>query len=729
MSSGFVPGKVRYSVFGVFTGITLLILLFWLGRGELWSRWDYWLSDTLYRVLLVDKQRIPLSERLLFVVFNDDSLDAFSAPFVDRQHLSRVTQAIAELQPDALVFNFVLAEDPHETLSPGLADSIKLLSAVYFPVGLELSNLPGILMARQLHLFETLQPSLLPDAQDADTPTPLHSNRILPQARFFMEQASGLGHINTSSDPDGVYRHLPSLIRVNDALLPSLPLSIFLSLENIDREKIQVQWGRSIRIPMESYADGSTHLDIPIDELGRMFVPATPFWDSGFEKLAAHQLLEYMESDDIRGNLEDLFAGKIVWLADLSSSGGSDLGPSSVEVDSPLLNLHVSMLNALLTKTFFQYTPTWLNALIMGLGGLLLLLGGLSGHHGMLHWAGIMLFAALALLAAGSTLQHLLLPMFSIAISLGMLFLALEITRRLALLREKLYLQNAFSFYLPAPVLGELMRKPEFLRLGGQEKTVTIVFSDLANFTTLSETMPPQALVSLLNRYMSAMTEIVQDHGGIVDKYLGDGLMAEFGIPLDLPDHANQAVLAGLGMIQRLEQLNQKVFKHLEQPLVCRIGIHTGKVVVGNMGAENTFDYTVIGDAVNLASRIETENKRFKTHLLVSESTYRSLTPGRFIARPMDTVVVKGKTQPVNLFEIAAEHTDSLSIQRNKFCREYFNAYKAYQAGDLQAARCGFEKALELQEDVAARIWLARIESSVTHPPNSGGLEESPKRG
>ena len=181
---------------------------------------------------------------------------------------------------------------------------------------------------------------------------------------------------------------------------------------------------------------------------------------------------------------------------------------------------------------------------------------------------------------------------------------------------------------MPEKVVDTLLGSPEMLKLGGEERVMSVLFSDLAGFTTLSEKMTPTQLVHLLNHYLTEMTDIVLAEGGIIDKYEGDAIMAEFGAPLPLPDHADRAVRTGLKMQRRLKELRE-IWKGQGLPeLRCRVGINTGAMIVGNMGSNQVFDYTVIGDSVNLASRLEGANKRYNTYLMISEFTLDCLTPG-----------------------------------------------------------------------------------------------------
>lgn len=212
--------------------------------------------------------------------------------------------------------------------------------------------------------------------------------------------------------------------------------------------------------------------------------------------------------------------------------------------------------------------------------------------------------------------------------------------------------KRAFAQYVPPEVVEQLFRQPELLQLGGETRELTILFADIANFTTFSEKLPPTTVVALLTRYFDAMTAIVHRHGGTVDKFIGDCVMAFWGAPLPDPEHAVHAVRAAREMQQAMAPIAAAAAAQGWEGLAMRIGIHSGSVVVGNVGSRTRFSYTVIGDAVNLASRLEGENKNYGTAILLSEATARALPPD-IPLRPVAAVTVKGRATSVQVYTLA----------------------------------------------------------------------------
>jgi adenylate cyclase len=246
-------------------------------------------------------------------------------------------------------------------------------------------------------------------------------------------------------------------------------------------------------------------------------------------------------------------------------------------------------------------------------------------------------------------------PLLSIAAAAGV-FIVQTAAGFLTERRRAQETKRAFAQYVPAEVVNRLIEQPELLELGGEERELTLLFADLANFTTMSEKLPPRAVVAMLGKYFDAMSTVIYRHYGTVDKYIGDGIMAFWGAPLPDARHADRALQAAIDMQDRFVALARQLGKKGAPVLSMRIGIHTGNVIVGNVGSRARFAYTAIGDAVNVASRLEGANKAYGTTILLSEATAEHLK-GRVALRPVDSVVVKGRTDAVMIFTPCADKT------------------------------------------------------------------------
>jgi adenylate cyclase len=277
-------------------------------------------------------------------------------------------------------------------------------------------------------------------------------------------------------------------------------------------------------------------------------------------------------------------------------------------------------------------------------------------------------------------------------------------------------LRGVLGQYLSPSVVAHVTRDPDSLKLGGDQREMTVMFSDLRGFTTFSESLDPETLVHLLNEYLTIMSDVVFKYEGTIDKYMGDAIMAFWGAPQQQPDHATLAGKAALEMVAALEDLNARWVAEGRPPLAMGIGINTGIMKVGNMGSNSRFDYTVLGDSVNLASRLEGLNKEYGTTLIVSRATLDE-TGGIFHARFLDLVAVKGKKEPVEVFEIL--DADRLpGIHAGPALRAYDEGIELYRERDWLGAAAKFQEALRLSpDDGPSAVYLKRCEDLLHDPP------------
>jgi adenylate cyclase len=273
-----------------------------------------------------------------------------------------------------------------------------------------------------------------------------------------------------------------------------------------------------------------------------------------------------------------------------------------------------------------------------------------------------------------------------------------------------------FGQYMSETVINHLLEHPEKLQLGGERRRVTLFFSDLAGFTTISERLSPETVVSLLNDYLSRMTEIILEEAGTVDKFEGDAIMAFWGAPLDQPDQASRACRAALKQQAALKELNHQFAGLNLPPLSMRIGLNTGDAIVGNLGSAKRFDYTVIGDTVNLASRLEGVNKFYGSHIMASEATVAECT-GTVECRELDLVAVKGKEQAVRVFEVLGL-TGELEPEAIRRRQDFAQALELYRQGRFPEAGAAFAAILtENPEDGPARTYRDRCRRFQEAPP------------
>ena len=287
--------------------------------------------------------------------------------------------------------------------------------------------------------------------------------------------------------------------------------------------------------------------------------------------------------------------------------------------------------------------------------------------------------------------------------------------RFLAEERERERIRKTFESYVAPAVVQEMLKHPEQLRLGGERREITVLFTDIRGFTTMSENLDPEALVKLLHDFLNPMSNIIINQGGTIDKYMGDAIMALFGAPLMQTDHPRLACRAALEMVGSLAALNQTWAEQGRPPLKVGVGVNTGPVAVGNMGSDRLFDYTAIGDNVNLASRLEGLNKYYGTSILISDFTAKALGNG-FILRDMDLVRVKGKVHGVRIHELLGEGEPDPELAR--FLELYHQALSLYREKRFPESLAAFAQALELRPaDATCQRYLTLAQKHHETPP------------
>ncbi len=298
------------------------------------------------------------------------------------------------------------------------------------------------------------------------------------------------------------------------------------------------------------------------------------------------------------------------------------------------------------------------------------------------------------------TIIDLIWPLFSALI----VYIAALIYRNLTEFAEKRKLKTAFSRYVSPELAEEITEKPEMLKLGGERKNITALFLDIENFTNLSEGLQPQEVVKVINVYFDALAQVIMAHGGSVDKYEGDAIMALFGAPVAMMDHAVKACTAALSIQARMQELNAQMGYKLK----IRVGLATGDAIVGNMGSAQRFDYTAMGDTVNTASRLEGANKFYHTGILVNPGTFEAAKAEIFF-RKIDTVCLKGKDNAIAIYEVMGLRS-AASEAGQKIVTEWESALEDYKLANWQEAENKIQNVLsQLPDDGPAKTYLARL--------------------
>lgn len=285
--------------------------------------------------------------------------------------------------------------------------------------------------------------------------------------------------------------------------------------------------------------------------------------------------------------------------------------------------------------------------------------------------------------------------------------------------KEKKQLKGAFSKYVNKDLANKILDNPEMLKLGGEKRIITVFFSDIASFTTFSEKCEPEALVAQLNEYFDVMAGIILKNGGNLNKFEGDAIMAFWGAPLDQPDHGPLAAKSALECRASLRDLHAKWQQEGKPLLNFRVGLSTGEVIAGNVGSRDRFDYTVMGDIVNLGSRLESANKQYGTHVMIPDAT-AAILGDQFELRRLDRLRVKGKEQPVDVYELLA-HKGQLQEAHQKIIQDFHQAIEYYRNQKFDEAIARFQEVAKLApNDGPTQTYLARCEHFKQNPPAQG---------
>jgi adenylate cyclase len=477
------------------------------------------------------------------------------------------------------------------------------------------------------------------------------------------------GHINVLPDADGTVRRVPLVYRYDGRYFASS-----------DVQAARAFLGRKeLVLHTASYGVIGIQIgerNLPTDEEGRFLVRYRGRAGT-FKTISIADILD--------GRADPALLRNHVVLIGTNAQGIGDIRVTPFSAAFPGVELRASVIENLLEGAALQ-RPEWMSLVDLVVTVLLgFVLTWLLPRFGVSGGAVLALGTLAAYLLLAETLfqsEGLWLNVVYPTIVVALVFASTTLVRYFSTESERRQIKAAFQFYVPPAVVEEIAADVSKLRLGGEKRDLTVLFSDIRGFTSMSEALAPEDLVKLLNVYFTEMTNQVFKHKGSLDKYIGDAIMAIFGAPIHDAQHPHLACRAALDMIKALEALKARWRQEGLPEIGIGIGINTGPMIVGNMGSETRFNYTVIGDAVNLASRIESLNKDYGTSILVSEYTYEQVKDEFRSAREIDRVRVRGRAQVVGLYELIPEGRYADLAWLGEFAR----AYSLLRGGDLVSA-------------------------------------------
>jgi adenylate cyclase len=492
----------------------------------------------------------------------------------------------------------------------------------------------------------------------------------------FQKAAAGAGHFNPLVDIDGTSRRVPLLVEHNGQYYESLSLAMVRNLlgnppitpgypENAPGSYAAMEW-----LELKSANGGAMH--IPVDENAATLIPYRGYQAS----------FPYISITDVLNDRvpKERLAGKVA-VVGTTAPGLMDLRATPVGAAYPGVEIHANLIAGMLDDAIKHKPPYILGAdfvLVLIAGAVMaFLLPMLSPLRATL----VGVIVLLLLLSVNFSFWHVsnvVLPLANGMIAVVLLYAMNMSWGYFVESRTKRQLTGLFGQYVPPELVEEMSRDPENYSMAGRKAELTVLFSDIRGFTTISEGLEPNELATLMNQYLGAMTLVVRKHRGTLDKYIGDAIMAFWGAPVDDPEHARNAVLTGLEMHVALHELNKDLVARGWPELKIGVGVNTGPMTVGDMGSPVRQSYTVMGDAVNLGSRLEGITKQYGVGFIVGEST-RELVKKEFVFRELDLVKVKGKDKPVGIHEpLGLEgEVDKPKLEENKLWNQALRAYRS----------------------------------------------------
>ena len=385
-------------------------------------------------------------------------------------------------------------------------------------------------------------------------------------------------------------------------------------------------------------------------------------------------------------------------LTGLTAAGTIDIGIMPLNKEYPRVGIYHNIINTILQNEYIMKVGNYVNYMIMLI--IAIFMGYLIQH---LNARNSILAIIISLITVNIVIVFLFMflnlwvDQFGIILSLILPSVSISAIKFLQEETQKRFIKSAFSRYLSPGVIDQIIDDPESLELGGEDREITIFFSDVAGFSSISEKLTPKELVLRLNEYLSEMTDIILSYEGTVDKYEGDAIMAFWGAPKQFDDHALKGCFASIDMKKRLSELQEKWRKEGIEELYARMGLNSGRAVVGNMGSKSRMDYTAMGDSVNLASRLEGANKHYSTKALLSETTYKDVLD-HVEARKLDKIRVVGKSEPVQIYELLGKK-GALPDRMYEMLDKYYVAMKFFDNREWKKAKKYFREALGILDD------------------------------
>ncbi|MDC0229551.1 adenylate/guanylate cyclase domain-containing protein [Deltaproteobacteria bacterium] len=645
--------------------LALFLLMIPAERLELFSSMENWLQGNRHIVRLntldADKTQFAYDD-IIIVDTEEEFFDEYGSWPLKRSDIAKLTTLIKKLGAEVIALDMLMDFPNGYGEDPILAEALESAGNTIVVAQLEFDgdgNFQGV-----NHPTETLKVA----TESGYTNHTLIGNKM-SRVRFFPEEI----------EESNVWPFAIKTLAMYKGVEPKL-------------EDGQLIIG-DISVPLDHFND--LWVDLPALPPNAMFLAKdTPAGISAGEILFDLQDIPDDEWDEETEELQDLIAGKIVLVGD-TSEVSHDIFTSPIgEVYG--IEFLADTIYTLMNNAPIRPAGDFTEILVFAVLFIAFVLVTMIPKY-----ENALFFLIIALYVAFGFFMYVYHGIaFSMSYSLIACFLTTGIINLYLFMMErkqKGFIKGAFSQYLSPTVIDQIVENPDMLQLGGEKREMTPFFSDIQGFSTISEGLTPEELVQLLNEYLTAMCDIVSSYHGTIDKFEGDAIIAFWGAPLELPDHATIACHAAIDMQKKNEEMRKTLREQNRPMLYTRIGMSSGSVVVGNMGSADRMDYTMMGDVVNLAARLEGVNKFYQTFTMIPQSTYE-LAKDDIDTRQLDVIRVVGKKEPISVYEVL-ERKNQTSSEKSGVVEKFLKALKLYEERNFADASKEFEKVLAIDPD------------------------------
>lgn len=679
-----MKSNMKYIRIASLSILSLLMLLLHFYEPALFTKLFSKLEDTKFSIRTeLGKDPLP-PENVLVVTIDEKSINKLGRWPWNRKVIGQLISNLSEAAVVTLdiVFSEDTRGDDDQLLGYAIADSENVILGFFLRDDASeviseeaLSYLEDCALVRYKQLSNTIG---LKDYKFAEANIPVIAEGALSCAPF-----------NTVSDEDGLFRNYPLVWLYKGYILPSPGL-------------------QTVRY----YLNKDVELELDEDGIHKLTIDQLTLHDTNFLRLNYHNFVKEVSAVDvIDGSVEPSFFENKIVIIGSTEIGIYDVRPTPIDNLMPGVYLHYNAVLNLLNKSFLKSSKS-IDLVLIICAIIFTILASLPRSvtirvvfYGFI--IGVIFTVVNALFIYRNMWLGLSLPLLSsiLIASLSELFTYLKSET------QTTEIKKAFSSYVSPDIVKSIIADPDSLKLGGEEREISVLFSDIRDFTTISERLTPTQLVYLLNSLLDPLTEAILNKGGLLDKYIGDAIMALFNAPLTMEDHADKAVLSSIEMIRKIEEVNSKMEAEGIPSVKIGIGIHTGIATVGNMGSKLRFDYTAIGDTVNLSSRLEGLTKMYHVDIIISEATKNQLKD-EYLTRKIDVVKVKGKNEPVTIYQVM-EDTE----QNRKIKTRFDEAMNKYYERQFEVAKKIFSELRNNYNDLTSTVFIERCDYYITEPP------------